>query len=44
MSIQQDRKKSLTVGRFGKIQEVHWDRGAPYGTVRPIKYLGESEQ
>ena len=25
MSIQQDRKKSLTVGRFGRLQEVHCD-------------------
>jgi len=24
--------------------EEHWDRGVPYGTVRPIKYLGDSEQ
>jgi len=22
--------------------EEHYDRGAPYGTVRPIRYLGES--
>ena len=24
--------------------EEHWDRGAPHGTARPIKYLGDSEQ
>lgn len=24
--------------------EEHWDRGSPYGTSKPIKYLGESEQ
>lgn len=24
--------------------EEHWDRGAPYGTAKPIKYLGDSEQ
>lgn len=25
MSIQQDRKKSLTIGRFGRLQKVHCD-------------------
>lgn len=24
--------------------EEHWDRGSPYGTAKPIKFLGESEQ
>ncbi len=24
--------------------EEHWDTGAPYGTVKPLKYLGDSEQ
>jgi hypothetical protein len=24
--------------------EEHWDRGVPYGTAKPIKFLGESEQ
>ena len=23
--------------------EEHWDRGAPYGTAKPIKYLGDSK-
>lgn len=25
-------------------REYHWDTGTPYGTVKPIKYLGDSEQ
>jgi len=24
--------------------EYHYDSGAPYGTVKPVKYLGDSEQ
>lgn len=24
--------------------EYHWDTGAPHGTCKPIKFLGESEQ
>ena len=32
--------------KFGFVfpdKEYHWDRGAPYGTVRPIRFLGDQK-